>query len=663
MEKIITNFNLSKKVLLVCFLLGGLFISQVKAQTFTQTSPFDTIYNTPDTLEWEITFAPTGAYGNPVLRLYFQGDFAASSETIEIYSGTWNSIGNSGSSSTGDCGALVSTDIAIPSDSINLWAAAGDTIRFYGVTTTAVGTFCAEQQAKIELTYDYCAFGVPTQFADLTVMDTEYCSQNPIPMSGTPTGGVYAGAGIAGSMFDGYYLPGGFYGISYTFTDTLGCVSKDSVTIEVKDHPIGWGDTICINNSAILTVSGGDSVVWFSDALLTAVVNTTDTFATPILTSTTSYYVSNVYNWDKYEITSLDTANAFVTDHNATSGDDRGGIAVTNNYIYVVGDDSTVRYNLNLDSSSTTGLPIRDGIFSNLADGKLYTLYDGTDDPQNSPSFFLFSEIRGLTDDLAIDTVSIMLSDTIEMGTDNAMSGIFAGSNILIIYSGNTQNWYVIDLTNGNVTNLGSISDPEFFGSENWADWGVAEYDNLNGYSVLYRNGNDDNIHRRFLPNSTSTIAFPFDNLSDLSSFTYAPWNQRWYFHYESSGQFGGIDETVGYADASHAITSGYQKSCYQEITVSIDSCVSINENNNNIFVSVSPNPVNDFLSIQVAASNDNASSVMEIMSIEGRLMFKETIDKTNFTKEVNVASFSNGIYVVKLTSNNNVVVKKFVKQ
>ena len=36
-----------------------------------------------------------------------------------------------------------------------------------------------------------------------------------------------------------------------------------------------------------------------------------------------------------------------------------------------------------------------------------------------------------------------------------------------------------------------------------------------------------------------------------MASFTVSLSRNRWYFHYEGSGQFGGTSETLGYADAA----------------------------------------------------------------------------------------------------------------
>src|SRR5690606_18908656 len=54
-------------------------------------------------------------------------------------------------------------------------------------------------------------------------------------------------------------------------------------------------------------------------------------------------------------------------------GDDRGGIAVTPQHVFVVQDNYTVR--MDKSTNGLTSLPIRDGIFSDLNTGQLYSLW------------------------------------------------------------------------------------------------------------------------------------------------------------------------------------------------------------------------------------------------------------------------------------------------
>ena len=58
-------------------------------------------------------------------------------------------------------------------------------------------------------------------------------------------------------------------------------------------------------------------------------------------------------------------------------------------------------------------------------------------------------------------------------------------------------------------------------------------------------------LDRSPMPAGTIRTIASFANLSDMCSFTLALALNRWYFHHEGPSQFGGSDESIGYADAT----------------------------------------------------------------------------------------------------------------
>lgn len=391
-----------------------------------------------------------------------------------------------------------------------------------------------------------------------------------------------------------------FNGHSYTlqgvYSDTLqsisGCDSIIKTHLYVTNVPNVSNVSICTDS---VTTILGNSVLtnyWFGNSALTVALDTAINFTTPALTNTTTYYVAGHKQVDYFMIDTLLSADSMVVDHDALTGDDRGGIAVTPNYVYVVGDDYTGRFNTDL--TNPVQLPMRDGLFSDLKSGKIYSL---SSDESQFPEYydgdtFYLTQLVQLNDTLEPTNNVITLSDTIELGTDNNNSGIFAGFGFLVVYSGNTGQWYAINTTSGKVDSLGYLNDPEFQGSENWADWGVAEY-NGTSYSVIFRDYNDNNIHRRVLPDSATTSVGTFSGISDMASLTYSPWLKKWFFHYEGGDtQFNGIDETLGYADASDStsiINLNIPSTCAAAVTVTISKpVVTVNAANNTICAGLS---------------------------------------------------------------------------
>ncbi len=260
-----------------------------------------------------------------------------------------------------------------------------------------------------------------------------------------------------------------------------------------------------------------------------------------------------------FYINSLLATNSAVVDHNAYSGDDRGGIAVTRDYYYYVGDQWTVRFSMP-GLTSPVSYVKRDGIFSDLSgDGTLYTLWNSSSgtEPIGTSTSFTVNSVRTLNTDCSLGGTIIPLSTSFTMGSSNT-SAIFSSYGFIILFTGTggtpANTFYAVELPSGDVTNLGSYTLSAYV-AENWARWGIGER-NAGVYSVLYRASSGNTINRLDLSTGTVTTLASFSNLSDMACITYAPWYDRWYFHHEGASQFGGSSETAGYADGTHTVSS-----------------------------------------------------------------------------------------------------------
>lgn len=78
--------------------------------------------------------------------------------------------------------------------------------------------------------------------------------------------------------------------------------------------------------------------------------------------------------------------------------------------------------------------------------------------------------------------------------------------------------------------------------------------------------------------------------------------------------------------------------------------------------MTIYPNPVVDLLNIQLSQSI-NQSYVIEILSIDGREVYKEIINRQDNVYQINVSLLSQGIYFCKI--NNGIITEttKFIKQ
>lgn len=587
-----------KKFLLpVLFVLAGWLMPLVStSQTYSSfgmavnnnNSNFDTISASGDSLLFRFTNAYPTAWSNATLVVYYRGTFGNWYDYMDVSDENGNNIGSTNTSNF-DCAPEDSTVFTFTSMDINSWNV-NDTIDFLVIPNSGSGLCLSIVRTK--LIYNYCATPTgPAQFASMSITDSSVCALDGVyQLSGMPSGGVFSGPGVAGSTFDPSALNQGTHQLSYTATDSVGCTTTGTLGVFVGSRPLVNGDSTayaCYNTSAMLHATIGAGFIWYGDAALTQELDTTNTFTTPVLTQTTTYYVAGQEINESFSIDTLLATDSLTVDVDNLAGDDRGGIAITHTHVYLNGDNNAVRYDLDLNPASGVQLPIRDGMVSDLRTGKIWTLWNTVSltDPINSPSQFTVTALRGLDSNLAFTSEMILLSQSIDMGTDNEQNGIFAGFGYVGLYSGNTQHWYVIDLDNGMVTDLGYLSSPGFYGTENWSDWGVLEANCTGGFSAIYRGygyvsimgGGPPAIQRVVLPNGPVTIIGTFQDISDMASLILNPWNNRWYFHYEgSTSTFGGNNETLGYADASFSEAScgANGVGCPSMVTVNVPSDV-----------------------------------------------------------------------------------------
>lgn len=561
--------------------------SLVQAQTYSawgsavnqHNNMYDTLSTAGDSLKFRFPSTPATAWSSARLVVYYEGNFGNYYDNMEAFDETLNNFGSTNSSSFGyDCSPEDSTVFTITAADINIWNA-NNSIMFTFIPNSGPGA-CTTSRVRAHLVYNYCLSGLPFQYATPSISNALVCSSDaPYTLTGVPAGGTFSGPGVTGSSFDPANLAPGNYTIRYTATDSHTCTTTGSLTVFVGSKPVVNGNAAiyaCNGSTVNLNASQGTDFVWFPNASLTSPLDTTAVFTTPGLTQTTNYWVAAINQNNKLRIDTVKNSNFAIVDEESLAGDDRGGIAVTKRHVYLNGDDNAVRYDLNLTPSSGVPLPIRDGMFSDLRTGKLWSMWNSTlqQEPVNSPSQFDVNALRGLDSNLNFTNEYIYLSQTIDMGTDNEQNGVFAGFGHVGFYSGDTQHWYVIDMDNGQVSDLGFLNSPELSGSENWSDWGVLESSCTGAYSVIYRDNNDDNIHRRVIPNGAVTSVGTFTNgISDMASLTFNPWNNRWYWHYEGSATtFGGNNETLGYADAvgSNSVCSGSGLGCVTKVTVNV---------------------------------------------------------------------------------------------
>jgi hypothetical protein len=552
-----------KKIYLLACLLSAMAISQqANSQTYSAWAlsdtgfEYDTIQSNYQNLPMTFSGIPIGAWGPAKLVLYYQGNFGYNSNDINVIQ---NSAANSYIGTTMNhqpgiiCGPEDSTIFNISTADLLAWQSSGE-ITFTNQTGYFNNFSCDTSRIRMRLEFEYCSIGVPESLASINSI-ASICPESTVSLTnmGSPAGGIFTGQNVSGDTFSSAGLSPGSYNITYTQTDSIGCTTSDTKKILISAAAANLNYLSCEGLDTPELSFGTSSFVFSNDLAFANIIDTSTTFNYgPLTQSPTTVYYGRYFSDGLFHLDTVTGNNSMIVDHENYTGDDRGGIAVTDKYVYVVGDNSTGRYNLDL--TNPVSLPRRDGIFSDLKTLKIWSLYNTSNqmflDADNIE--FTVDAIIALDDSLNPTTEVILLTDTLVV-TNDYNNIMLAGYGKLGIHTFGDSHTYIIDIETGLVTDLG-LQTPYQYGSENWAEWGVLSYDGTD-YIGSYRDGNLDNIvSYNFTTQLTSTIS-NFTDVSDLSSFVYHSTTNRVYFHYENNGQFGGNSETLGYLDANATIT------------------------------------------------------------------------------------------------------------
>ena len=103
-----------------------------------------------------------------------------------------------------------------------------------------------------------------------------------------------------------------------------------------------------------------------------------------------------------------------------------------------------------------------------------------------------------------------------------------------------------------------------------------------------------------------------------------------------------------------------YTMSDVSKITFGADLSTGINEELLNSSVVAYPNPTSGVITLNIT---DNAQgAVVNIYNVNGSLVSSTTYNGNVVNEKIDLSSFDNGIYMMIINSNNNVITKKIVK-
>lgn len=325
-------------------------------------------------------------------------------------------------------------------------------------------------------------------------------------------------------------------------------------------------------NPGSLAVECGDPVIMNATAQPGATLSWYDVPAggTPLAvgspaiiypTGNTTYYVQN--STPNAEVTSMSTTEFAVVDHNSTSGDDRGGIALTDEYVYYTGDNSTARYD-KIDLTNGISLPFREGFFS--SNGELWQMGNAATAGDSYFGDDNVDMLYGLDEDLNLTGNDIALSQPVYLSYG---SFVAPGIGYVLLYDG-LGSVYHIEIATGAVTTLSTSANFVFYWSETWASYGWAELVGGN-YNIVFREDfPSQTISKYDVTNDAVTPLQTFTDLSDMAAIAYDGNTNRMYFHHEGVSEFGGSNETLGWL-GSTITTSGCAGYTRTPVQVTVD--------------------------------------------------------------------------------------------
>jgi len=146
--------------------------------------------------------------------------------------GTWTATGP---------GNTTFSDVNTPNATVTV-----DQFGTYTLTWTEVNGICSDA-ATVSVTFN----ALPV--VSFTGLAATYCVDQTalVPLTGTPAGGTFSGAGMSGSNFIASAAPIGTHNITYTYTDANGCTDSETQSVDVNSIPVvsftGLGAEYCVS--------------------------------------------------------------------------------------------------------------------------------------------------------------------------------------------------------------------------------------------------------------------------------------------------------------------------------------------------------------------------------------------------------------------------------
>ena len=416
------------------------------------------------------------------------------------------------------------------------------------------------------------------------------------------------------------YNSSGVYSVKLVTTNPQGSDSIfliDYVTVNFIDEPTATGDQICENQTAELTSSsiGSGTQKWYDASTGGSLLYSGSNFLTPVLTTTTDYYVSD------YE------AGAAFNSGPASNAIGTGG--------YFSGDQHLI-----FDSESPLILKTVD-VRTNSDGNRTIELRDATGTVIATKTIFLTAGLHTVSLDFDVPVAT------------NLQLGVAFNSSPDMYRNSNGTN-YPYTSINGliNITSSSAGSGLFYF----FYNWEVEELgcesDRVSATAEVLP---DFNLTMD-APNTLCEYEVPFIINSNVSGGTWSSDCNSNCIN-SNTGLFYPGNAGPGTWTISYTATDQCEKTITQ--TIEIESCLGI-ETTNNIINSIYPNPGKSMVNIQY---DHNLVKNILITDISGKTLAKiaTNSDQINY----NFSGYAKGVYFISFADVNgkSMEVKKFIKQ
>ena len=431
-----------------------------------------------------------------------------------------------------------------------------------------------------------------------------------------------------------YYrlIEGGTYTVTYeapgyvtqnnsvTVTDDTTTV-EDVIMIATTPEPLASDDTICANLTSSLSGTGSGTLNWYENIDDISPVFTGANYTTPILSTTTSYFVEDL----------IAKANVGETNHSS------GGSLLGGNGRYLVFDCSeSVMLNeitVNSNQAGEIELELQDSS-GNMLDSRIIILGSA-----------------------GVQTVSLDL--IIPTGNDMRLVGKELSSGLTMYRNNNANTNY--PYTNGSITITNSSVDTNYY--YYFYDWKIDPIKSKRKEVVVNVNPNPV-ANFTFIVNPSNNGEVTFTNTSGDST------SYSWNFD-DGSGISTDSDPVhiFGSTGTYDVELTSTNVNCGDDIIIiSVDVTVDTLSLNDNILAetNIYPNPFTNSIHIKLPSQYNSTEINVELIDVSGRSIFKiESLFSDNGTFTLNnINHISNGTYFIKIIDNEttNGIVKRLIK-